>query len=726
MSVAIAVCLFCALQASNLNARQDKEPAEATRQASTEASTVLSARQLEAPLRGGHRRVVFSPDGKYLLAQDDGGITLFTREPFRVKVNIRAMEELPAAFTADSQSVVLADKFMNYHVLSVEGKGSGEPREVSPEPQECIDTILSPAGNALVCLDIMSKIHIYDVPSGKEVAEIPANSGTNLPILLFANISVESAFSEPFGMMLGPSGLNRGPGAFGRAILQISPDGHYLLIQTPMSEMQAFDLKRDQKINLPGSLKFRTLGAIDFISADKAAVMDLEKPGNSEILGFPGGEKLGKPDLAGTMFGTSSANYTIYASPHDPDPQLMDMTKDKFVCKLQDFASDVWGQEIATYGDDGNLEISNFDGTKLETVPIEAKSLSKLSAASATPDLEGFVMGTGEAAAFNAGSGKRVATFERVRGAWCANSTECYVEVLSKKVGSFDVKKVNLSNGSVETIWTHAGPGLKDHSNEEAKESGFYEPSGSVILQQASSIAMVNEFGTMPHLSVIPQVAAHEVSMLPFILRALDFQSGSELWERKFDQNPPVPFSDPQGDRVVLGWSADSDGARKAAKSNAVAEKQLKAEKKKSHDIYFEVLDARTGKTLGGALVESNSAADTFDEAFSEGDWLVLARDGQRVIVESLSTGREILRLRGWMPTIHAANAMLCLSPEASHLDLYDLISGQKMKDYRFPAPIAYAKFSADGKKLLAVTQNQFVLVLDVGKVRKGSAAAAE
>src|SRR5579863_418664 len=73
MSMGIAVCLVYTLQAGNLFARQNAEPANATGRASAEPSTVMSARRLEPTLHGGHRRVKFSPDGKYVLAQDDSG-----------------------------------------------------------------------------------------------------------------------------------------------------------------------------------------------------------------------------------------------------------------------------------------------------------------------------------------------------------------------------------------------------------------------------------------------------------------------------------------------------------------------------------------------------------------------------------------------------------------------------------------------------------------------------
>ncbi|MCI0352614.1 MAG: M48 family metalloprotease, partial [Acidobacteriales bacterium] len=51
---------------------------------------VLLKRALEPPLQGELSHLRFSPDGKYLLAQDDGGITVLSREPLASLFHIEA------------------------------------------------------------------------------------------------------------------------------------------------------------------------------------------------------------------------------------------------------------------------------------------------------------------------------------------------------------------------------------------------------------------------------------------------------------------------------------------------------------------------------------------------------------------------------------------------------------------------------------------------------------
>src|SRR5260370_34386122 len=47
-------------------------------------SGVVSRKQLNNPLRGAIENFRFSADGKYLLAQDESGIYILTREPLRL------------------------------------------------------------------------------------------------------------------------------------------------------------------------------------------------------------------------------------------------------------------------------------------------------------------------------------------------------------------------------------------------------------------------------------------------------------------------------------------------------------------------------------------------------------------------------------------------------------------------------------------------------------------
>ena len=67
-------------------------------------------------------------------------------------------------------------------------------------------------------------------------------------------------------------------------------------------------------------------------------------------------------------------------------------------------------------------------------------------------------------------------------------------------------------------------------------------------------------------------------------------------------------------------------------------------------DSFFEILDAHSGKTLGGVLVQQGSGPYSYDAAFSVGDALFLMKDGKRVSVYSLRDGSLKARFVGGFP----------------------------------------------------------------------------
>lgn len=112
----------------------------------------------------------------------------------------------------------------------------------------------------------------------------------------------------------------------------------------------------------------------------------------------------------------------------------------------------------------------------------------------------------------------------------------------------------------------------------------------------------------------------------------------------------------------------------------------------------------------------------SFDSAFSEGDALILIKDGVRVTIYSLRDGTMKARLVGARPSASGQNNLVAMDLGGGHLGIYDLNSGTKLDEQVFPDEIAYTHFSGDGKRLLVLTEHQLALVLDMSSVREGRA----
>jgi len=211
---------------------------------------------------------------------------------------------------------------------------------------------------------------------------------------------------------------------------------------------------------------------------------------------------------------------------------------------------------------------------------------------------------------------------------------------------------------------------------------------------------------------------------IPYRLRALEPATGKELWKREFFENSPIPFADPQGERVVLGWRAQSPGAQSAAKKISSGWEIFKHAKISNLDSYFEILDALSGKSIGGVLVQVGSGPASYDAAFSVGDALFLLKDGKRVSVYSLQDGSLKARMVGGVLSANAQSNLFAVDEGLGRLFIYDLATATKLDQQIFPEPIAYTHFSDDGKRLLVLTKRQVVYVLDLSSVRSAPPSA--
>jgi len=285
-----------------------------------------------------------------------------------------------------------------------------------------------------------------------------------------------------------------------------------------------------------------------------------------------------------------------------------------------------------------------------------------------------------------------------MNGAWFSSNEIVYLRSRLPDNSPAPIQKLALKSGKIHHPWFEPEPISVDRLREEVHSAG-------PVLLIDSPAFYSSGSGS--------DVGLQLKSTQAYALRALEMELGTRLWERIFTLDVPVPFADPQGERVVLGWIATSESARAEAKQVLRGARPPKIANHSEHDTYFEVLDARTGKALGGVTVQVGVGPEDFESVFSVGDVLIMVKDDVRITVFSLSSGREIGRFFGYVPAASAESNLLAAS-DRKHLKLYDLKTGARKEDYAFPDELAYLHFSADGKRLLALTTHQVAYVLDV------------
>jgi hypothetical protein len=116
------------------------------------------------------KAVRFSPNGKFLLAQKDRNIYIFTRAPFALAFRIYAPDARQPRFTPDSLSVAFTGTASRVQVWDV----ASRKRVLSYIPQlpsPCVMSDLSPDAKELACLRSDGVLDLIQLPSGKTVLE---------------------------------------------------------------------------------------------------------------------------------------------------------------------------------------------------------------------------------------------------------------------------------------------------------------------------------------------------------------------------------------------------------------------------------------------------------------------------------------------------------------------------------------------------------------------------
>jgi hypothetical protein len=483
--------------------------------------------------------------------------------------------------------------------------------------------------------------------------------------------------------------------------MNFSPDGKVLLVS---NESDAFtvDLTTRRKTSLPGWLHKRLQASFALQNDDSVLVAPGEKEAQPVIVSLKTGTVTANPSFkADRVWIATNPRYAILSDTGVPGVRVFDLEQNRELEAPNNLSVDTFGNEMAVLNDRGELFVYHL-GEKLPflSTDLPLDPLPVLRAAAVTPALDRIAFSVdGNSAAFQLPTGTRTYTGPRLSAANFSDQASAYF-LLPRDRNNNPERMLQLAPASktAEIVWM----GGKD----------LILSGGTALLEYALANPVRRRFAVTGQNDV------------PYSLRGLDPATGKELWKREFFENSPIPFADPQGDRLVLGWDAQDLHAQAAAKRIPAVWEVFKRAKISKLDSYFEIVDALSGNSVGGVLVQVGSGPESYDAAFSAGDALFLVKDGKRVSVYSLQNGSLKTRLVGGIPAASAQGNLFAMEQGPGHLSIYDLATGAKLDEEIFAEPIAYTHFSADGNRLLVLTRYQVAYVLDVGDAHKNPPVA--
>jgi hypothetical protein len=294
------------------------------------------------------RKLHFSPDGRYILAQDTSEIMVLTVTPLAIFFRIPAEDVTDAQFTPDSQHVTFlsggtrvgaaqikfAKSGARVEYWSIAGRARMDPRELPS--YACATERLSPDSRSFACDDLFGTLWLIDTASGRTIlrkdgfgshdygwngASVELRSGSNV-VSSDPGLSVRMAFSPDARYVIAAlqehltiarlPDIDLTPKEWwsGRAILWD------LRLGNPVALKSHLNVLTDNAVAHPVDADPDRRRFFTFLAPDRLLVSDLfnAKNGNvtAELLEFPSGRVLSKPVLpAGELCPATDPNFVI-------------------------------------------------------------------------------------------------------------------------------------------------------------------------------------------------------------------------------------------------------------------------------------------------------------------------------------------------------------------------------------------------------------------------------
>jgi hypothetical protein len=618
---------------------------------------VIWRRPLDPPLQPDIEHIRFSPDGRFALAQDDAGIFVLSRDPFAILFHVEAPDVAPAQFSPDSNSVVFHTRSLRVERWEIaSGERVSVQEVVRREP--CAQTALSPDARFLACYEAGSRLVLIEVDGGAEVLE-----------------------KKPFLAPRPGLGFDRSPFYLDDEAdsIRFSPDGRYLLAGALQASPLAFDLATRMSLNLPEVFRSLTLRSFAFLGGDRLAGVALGDPTHLALVRFPGGELMSRLPLNSTsrLAAASKGDYLLLRPLNKYPAAVMDLATGKVVLANKAPALDVHGDLLINQTEDGGLDLRRWSALSTERVgriELPRGRLASPRAVGMSPDL------------------KWLAVSERRRGAvWNLESGQRVTHVRAFLGASLDAAGVLYADF----------PAFEEHKRSIAKVD---VGRGQMVDQRV----VTDELGSAQLGDAMLTVRRDQRDRRRIAgLEAADTWSGARLWSREMPEAPFVLFVSTDGASIALAWPIANHAARDELRRSPAAKALLAALKQAPGGFLVEVMETRSGRTLGYAYVSSG-----IGRFIVSGEWLVVDDALGRALVYSLESGD----LRGRLFAKHVALAptgLLAAESAPGRMGVYDLASLEKRLELAFPSRVAFARFHADGKRLIVLTANQTAYLLD-------------
>lgn len=645
------------------------------------ASNTLS---LQNPIHSDLETLRYSPDGKLLLAQDEFGINVFSRDPLKPLFQIPAEQAYPALFSPDSQSIVFSTEQMRVERWNVQRRSREFAREVWGGG--CIKSLVSANAEYLACFRPNLKFRVVSTRDGSTFFEDKDRPDFRLSDFFAA-------------VLLGVSGISHA---------SFSSDSRYLLYRIG-STHTCVDLSSAKKIDCPGDVNEIANYSFDFQGSDRLFGVNRYDPSKSAVVSFPAGKKLFSMKLLRQQIAAPThGDWAMVRPIKDYSLGIYSLKEKTFVMGLKRPAFDAFDDEFLNERRTGQIGRYRFNLPKPELIQasdIPASEITRTQVFAVSPD-------------------QRYLAFSiRSRGGvWDLQSGERKLFVRGFDSGYFigseffatltlDADEARAASASASS------PAAKDEKSEKSDGDQdrstirylvrFDVPGNKVVesreLEDKRSVLIGS------HLILYKKPNDKKSDSTEFEVYKLG--TDAVLWSRKLSSDHRLHFN-ARENVLVIQWPLDSDEAQKVIKGDAKLEQAARSMKEKEGDSLLELLDLDTGNRFTSLLIETGKGSFQVHDVVPTRDYVALGVNNNRTLIYSVATGQVHGRVFGDSPAIYSNQNLLRVRTDRNTMALYDLSSMTLKAEYKLPRQLIGATLANDGKQVIVLTSDQSVATL--------------
>ncbi len=667
---------------------------------------LISRRIILTPLREEIRHLRFSPDKKYIIAQDDANIYVLTFEPFSYLFQLKAKNANAARFSADSRRILFHDDALRVEEWDIATRKRTQVSEVARK-LDCLQSELSPDGKYLGCWNPENVLQVLDVSTGE-----PIFSQKD-----FWQIETMSDYSAVmFSRFLGPLLLRR------LMSMEFTPDGKLFAAAHGRANV-VLDIATRAKVPVSGRVKEYMERSFAFTGTNQMIGVSMYGK-KGEVLSFPDGKTINKFDVGSQeVYAPAHGSYVIIRPIRDFPVGVLDSATGKIFLANNKSALDVYDDYYVSERKDG--EIGLYDRKLpqpqvVKTAPLPTGDLSSLRAFAISPEMKYLAVSeTTRGSVWNLETGDRVLRLRGFRGAIFTGPDEVVLSFppLPQKPKADD----------------KAGDKGDKDKKEEAKPTRQY-----VVLDlktgQTKSVRDVDDDDEDD--AVVSTTFMGDIVLATkgggrkrkdrerdVTLEIRNPATDAVLWSRHFPKEAPDVYYTPWEGRMMLTWRLGSSFAKdQLAKDPALAERSP-AKDRSDDDFLIHVVDNKTGNVYKKVILKTGAGSFRIRDLDSAGDYLLVRDNQRRSLVFSMESGEIVARYFGNAGFISSEAQVVAMESSDGQLSLYrfsDLNNRAAKLD--FPSGISGIRFGKGGR-LFVFTDNQTAYQVDLPAAMKAGEA---